>query len=503
MKVTVVAEAPVAVKADILALPTFEGEKPDKDFVDIDRRLNGLLKTTRHAEKFEGAEDTALTLHTHGRVGAARVLLLGGGKRAEIDVARARMLAARAVQAAAAVRAGRLALRVPVGVDVALLARAFTEGALVAAYRFLRYKSEKAEPNSVEEVVLLVDGGAQGRDAARAGLAEGLANAGAVNLARDLINEPAMGLSPVDFAEHAAKVAKKGGLDIKVLDPKAMKKEQMNLLLAVGQGSDREPRFVHLTYKPKRRGKEVPTHVYVGKGITFDSGGLSLKQPKSMVGMHYDMSGAAAVLGAMQVLAELEPPVVVHGLCALAENMPSGHAYRPSDIIRGRNGKSVEIISTDAEGRLVLADALAYGADLKPDRMLDLATLTGACLVALGSYTAAVMSNDDDVRDEVLAAARRAGEDVWPLPLTKRLKEALRSDHADIKNSGDSYGGAIAGGLFLREFVGSARWAHLDIAGPAAAEKDTPLHQRGATGFGVMTLVEFARGAAAAGAARK
>jgi leucyl aminopeptidase len=452
------------------------------------------LKTTRQAEQFEGAEDTTLSLHSHGRVGATRVVLLGGGKRAELDVARIRQLAARAVQIGSAIHGQRVALRVPVGHDVEQTARALAEGALIASYRFLRYKSEKADPVSVDEVMLLVEGGGNVRDAARAGVQAGVATASAVNFTRDLINEPAMALSPEDFAQHAAKIASKSKLGYKVLDPKAMKKENMNLLLAVGMGSDREPRFVHLTYKPKKRGREAKTHVYVGKGITFDSGGLSLKQPKQMVGMHYDMSGAAAVLGAMQVIADQEPDVTVHGLMALAENMPSGHAYRPSDIIVGRNGKSVEIISTDAEGRLVLADALAYGADLKPDRMLDLATLTGACLIALGMYTAGVMSNDDAVREEVLAAGRRAGEELWPLPLAKRVKESLRSDHADIKNSGDGYGGAIAGGLFLKEFVGPTPWAHLDIAGPASNEKDSALFQRGATGFGVMTLAEFAQG---------
>ena len=494
MKITVRAQGAASVRADVLALAAFKTSKSALGGAagELDKALKGALKKAWKAEGFNGSRDTSFTTATMGGVPASRLSFHGVGAASGFDVGTARMLGARAARAARRARAGKLAIVVPSHKthDAADLATWITQGVLMGDYRFRRYTTgNRATPSPVKELILVATDAAE-RRRVKAGADRGAIEAAAVNAARDLINEPASELFPAEFAKRARAMARAAKLTCKVLEPAAMARQKMRLHLAVGQGSDNPPRLVHLTYKPTGRGK-LPTYALVGKGITFDSGGLSLKPPKSMVGMHYDMSGAAAVFGAMQAVAALKPRAVVHGIIGLAENMPSARAYRPNDIITGRAGKSVEIISTDAEGRLVLADALSYASDLKPDWMIDLATLTGACLVALGQFTAGCMSNDADLRQQVVDAGGRAGEDIWPLPLTRRLRESLKTEHADLKNTGDSYGGAITAGLFLKEFVGDTTWAHLDIAGPASADKENALFRRGGTGFGVLTLVDL------------
>jgi leucyl aminopeptidase len=269
----------------------------------------------------------------------------------------------------------------------------------------------------------------------------------------------------------------------------------MGLFLAVAQGSDQEPRFVHLAWKPPAAAKRV---VFIGKGVTFDSGGLSLKTNEGMQDMKSDMAGAAAVLSAIAVAAEERLPIEVHAIAACTENMPSGRAYKLGDVLRSMAGKTVEINNTDAEGRLTLADALTYARELKPDVLLDFATLTGACVVALGPHTAGVMTNDEPTRTAWLAAARSAGEDMWPLPLPPRLSDQLRSEIADMRNTGERWGGALTAGLFLREFVGDTPWIHVDIAGPATTDKEWGAFGKGATGFAVASIVHYMRALAGA-----
>jgi leucyl aminopeptidase len=272
----------------------------------------------------------------------------------------------------------------------------------------------------------------------------------------------------------------------------------MPLLLAVNRGSTEEPRFIHMTYKPKRA-SDAPRVVFVGKGLTFDSGGLCIKPAASMLEMKIDMAGAAATIGIVLAAARLALPIEVHGVIGSTDNMTGGNAYRPGDVFPSRAGKTVEIINTDAEGRLVLADALAYASELEPDYIIDHATLTGACMVALGSLMAGLFSNDDAMRKAYERASDRSGESLWHMPLSEDMTDQLKSSIADLKHTGGRFGGAITAALFLREFIGDTKWTHVDIAGPAHLERAHGIHPRGATGFGVITALEFLRGLVAQG----
>jgi len=364
-------------------------------------------------------------------------------------------------------------------------AEAVALGGLLGGYAFSRYRTTAPAPPSIE-LTLAGDGAS----AAVGRRAQSIADA--VTLVRDLVNTGPSDLFPATLAGEAERVAADRGLDVEVLDEKALAEGGFGGILAVGQGSVHPPRLIRLGYRHPGATKTV---VFAGKGITFDSGGLSLKPPKSMEHMKSDMAGAAAVLGAMQVIADLAPPVNVIGYLASAENMPGGHAQRPTDVITIYGGKTVEVLNTDAEGRLVLADAIARSAADSPDLVVDVATLTGAQLVALGRRTAGVMANDDAVRDGIVAASRRAGEPFWPMPLPEELRDGLDSDVADLANiTSDRSGGMLVGGLFLREFVSAGtRWAHLDIAGPAFnEEKAYGYTPKGGTGAAMRTLVQIA-----------
>ncbi|MGZ4650784.1 MAG: leucyl aminopeptidase, partial [Kineosporiaceae bacterium] len=352
-----------------------------------------------------------------------------------------------------------------------------------------RVASKNDHKDPVETFTLVTDAA---RDkAVKAAAERAQAVTEAVNLARDWVNTPPSDLPPAVFADAAVAAAKSAGLKVEVLDEKALKKGGYGGILGVGQGSSRPPRLVKLTYTAPKAKRHL---ALVGKGITFDSGGLSLKPATSMEWMKSDMGGAAAIIAAMTAIARLGLPVNVTGWAPMAENMPSGTAQRPSDVLRIYGGKTVEVLNTDAEGRLVLADAIARASEDKPDLIVDAATLTGAQLVALGSRTSAIMANDDAVREHLFDAATRAGEQMWPMPLPDELRKSMDSDVADIANMGDKYGGMLVAGLFLRDFVGDGlRWAHLDIAGPAFNESAphgyTP---KGGTGAGVRTLVLLA-----------
>jgi leucyl aminopeptidase len=393
-----------------------------------------------------------------------------------------------AVRALVAGKARQIALALPVRDDAE--AEAVALGALLGGYVFGRYRNGGEQPQT--ELILLGDGNASHGDADGAGTARARVLATAMSLVRDLVNTGPSDLYPATLAAEAERVATAAGLDIEVLDEKALAEGGYGGIVGVGQGSVHPPRLVRLAYAHPDAAKTV---VFAGKGITFDSGGLSLKPPKSMEAMKSDMGGAAAVLAAVAAIAELGPAVNVIGYLPLAENMPSGTAQRPSDVITIYGGGTVEVLNTDAEGRLVLADALARSGEDSPDLVIDVATLTGAQLVALGPRIMGVMANDDEVRDGVVDAARRAGEAAWPMPLPEELRKGLDSAVADIANvAAERNGGMLVGGLFLREFVpDGVRWAHLDIAGPAFHEGDpygyTP---KGGTGAAVRSLVQLA-----------
>jgi leucyl aminopeptidase len=458
------------------------GPAPAAGAQDVDAALDGTLAATLAALGATGKQDEITKLTSGGRLAAPLLVAVGLG--ADPDPEALRRGAGAAVRSLTGSNAGAIALALPAG--TAAEAEAVALGALLGRYTFTRYRA--AGNSSVPSLTLL--GSAAGA-ADAAGRAEVLA--AAMNMTRDLVNTSPSHLYPETFAAHAQQVATEAGLDFEVLDEAALASGGSGGIAGVGQGSARPPRLVRLGYQHPDATKTV---VYVGKGITFDSGGLSLKPPAAMEAMKSDMSGAAAVLAALQAVAALRPAVNVVGYLPLAENMPGGNAQRPSDVITIFGGKTVEVLNTDAEGRLVMADALARSEQDGPHLLIDVATLTGAQLIALGTRIAGVMANEDDVREGVVDAARRAGEQVWPMPLPPELRKGLDSAVADIANvTGERFGGMLVAGLFLQEFVPEGvRWAHVDIAGPAFHEGEpygyTP---KGGTGAAVRMLVQVAQ----------
>ncbi len=520
-----------AVKCNLLAVPLFEeelstaaGARPAGLLGELDRALEGHLARAIGAERFTGKPDSSLQLDTLAKLPSARVLLLGLGPRAraaatsEQGFEALRMAAGRAARAALQGGGGVLALALPAGTDEAGSARAVAEGALLGAYRFDRYRGKGSEDGGrsrldgvsiVRAVERQAGAGPEVSSAARLGEKV----AAAVAWARDRVNEAPVHCTPTLLAEAAEALSSAAGLTCEVLGPREIARLKMGMFMGVARGSAEEPRLVKVSWEPgatkarksskagkgegalRRAGGGPAPLVLVGKAVTFDSGGLSIKPTDSMVTMNTDMAGAAAVLGAMELVAELAPPFPVLALVGAAENMPGGRAYKPSDVLTACDGRTVEVNNTDAEGRLILGDLLAWARmTLRPAGMVDLATLTGACVVALGQHTAGAFGPDGAVIEVLLAAARSAGEDTWRMPLVPAVKETLRSDVADMKNTGERWGGAISAAHFLHAFAGDVPWAHLDIAGPARSAKERGYLSKGGTGFGVRTLVELVRG---------
>ncbi len=417
-------------------------------------------------------------------------LLVGLGKAADLDLAGLRAAAGSLARVAARHEALAVDLlgALPDGIEVAKAAQAVVEGLLLGGYRFSAFKSEP-KPTQLARVVVVAGGGKR----TQAAVERGQAIAEAVCWARDLENEPGGSLTPPELARRVAAEGERAGFEVTVWDEKAIRKERLGGLLGVNRGSTQAPRFLLLRYEPASYRSTV---ALVGKGITFDSGGLSLKPSDGMIGMKGDMGGAAAVLGTFKALAAVGAKVRVLGFIPVTDNMPGPDATRVGDVLTIRNGTTVEVLNTDAEGRLILADALALASEEAPDAIVDLATLTGACMVALGERIAGLMGNHRGWVDQVRARADDAGEPVWPLPLPAYLKGKLESDLADLKNiTSTRYGGALAAGVFLQEFVGEGiPWAHLDIAGPADASEVEGELVKGGTGFGVRTLVELCTG---------
>lgn len=487
-------------KVGLLAVPLFEedlGRKAPAHLAALDGKLRGHLRTAARDEGFTGKAGQTFSLHTHGRVPASRVLLVGMGKRKKHDLESLRAAAGTVARTASRTRADRLALALPGAGAEADEVRAVTEGLLLGAYRFDRWRSKDDDHRVQVKSALLVGPDARKKDPAIAKALElGRSVAEAVNWARDLVNEPAMTLTPEALANAAREACEQAGCQVTVWDRKKIEQLEMGMFLGVAQGSQQQPRFIQVRYEPKgvRGGEKAAPLALVGKAITFDSGGLSLKPADAMVDMKTDMAGSAAVFAAMRVIGSvLKPSFPVVAYVGSCENMPSGTAYRPGDILRSRSGKTVEITNTDAEGRLVLGDVLTYAAEQKPRGIVDLATLTGACIVALGNHTVGAFGADEDFTAEVLGAAKQAGEDFWRLPLTPEVKDNLKSDVADMKNSGTRWGGAISAALFLEEFVGDTPWVHLDIAGPSTSDKERGYVAKGGTGVGVRSLVELVR----------
>ena len=486
IKLAISSSDPLSTVVDLLVVGVPEGAKIEEGFLaQLSSALGPVVARNIKRDEFTGKKDQVADFPTNGAAKPARVVVMGLGK-GTLTSADARVLAAKSGRLALTSKATSLAIVLP---DVAGAERAAAEGAVLGAYRFTRYLTGDRLPKvELDKVTLLTDG--KVTKAQRDAVALGEKIAGAISLARDLINEPPNELYPEKLADAAVKVAKENGLACTVLDMKGLQKKGMKLIVAVGQGSAREPRFVHMTYKPAK-GTAKKKLVFVGKGLTFDTGGICIKPAPGMEEMKGDMGGAANVIALMAAVAAVKPNVEVHGIIGCAENMPDGLAYRPGDVFGSLDGKTVEIINTDAEGRLVLADCLAYGRDLKPDFMLDNATLTGACVVALGTTMSGFYANKDELADRMKKAAKNAGEAMWHMPLIEDLREGLKSDWADLKHTADRWGGSITAALFLREFVGETPWIHVDIAGPSMANKPYNVFAKGGTGHGVLTYLEL------------
>lgn len=496
MKITVDSRALVDANVDVLAIPMGplkKGKRLPSRIAAVDRACHGGITQALKSGDFSGKGTQATLLYAGDRVKAKRVLLLGIGEAKTLDLDLLRRLAGRATRNASQRKASRVAIAVPeIDHDIDATAQALAEGAVLAGYRLEDYLAKDRHEARVTSVSLLVERGADLR-AARAAAKRGAILANAQNTARRLSDMPGNDMAPADLAHTARTVARASGLKVKVFDEKALEKNGMRAILAVGQGSANPPRLIVLEHRPKsKRAASQPPFCIVGKGITFDSGGISIKPSAGMDEMKHDMSGAATVVGALQACAELDLPFPVVGVIGAAENMPSGTAYRPGDVVTAMSGKTIEVLNTDAEGRVVLADALHYAnTEFKPCAIVDLATLTGACMVALGRWATGVFGNHDGLVSQIAAAGDITAERMWPMPLLEEHKDEIRSQIADIKNSGGRQAGASTAAAFLSHFVGSTPWVHLDIAGSGWVSAAHPYQRRGATGVGVRMLLEL------------
>ncbi len=464
-------------------LVVFMAEGQDSMPAGFPEGLTKKVKKLKELEGFKGKEGQVAKLQVL-EDGADLVYLVGLGKEDKLSEDTYRRAAAVAVKRLKKDKVQTADILLPEG-DKESLTQAITEGLILGDYSFDKYKTSKEEEEKIRIKGLNVVGGSQ------KALEKGEVLANSQIYARSLVNEPGNVINPITLAQEAQRLAQELGLECRVYDEKEIQEMGMQALWSVGKGSATPPRFIHLTYKPE--GKAKDKIVFVGKGLTFDSGGLNIKTGNFMRTMKMDKSGACAVLGIMKAIAALKPDVEVHGIIGAAENMPSGSAYRPDDIIKAKNGKTIEVDNTDAEGRITLADALSYASELKPSKIIDMATLTGACMVALGEYTAGLFTNDEEFARELKDVAKRTGERVWELPMDdERLRKHIKNTFADVLNTGGRYGGAITAAMFLQEFVDEGiKWIHLDIAGPAWSKEEYAYYSKGGTGFGVRTCVEY------------
>ena len=481
----IVRDNPTRLACDVLAVPVYKGGEAGPGGAAIERKLGTTFKELLDTARVKGEAGDALTVPTLGKLPAKQLLLVGvGEKGANGDAGRK----AGAVVARRTGNAVKVASTVPQALKgkAADAAGAFVEGYLLASYRFDRYKNGDGKPRRTKEVRLIGGRGWEPRAIGRV-VDRATVLADATALARDLTNTPAGDFYPESFAQEARRIARGLPLTVRVLTEKELRAGKYGGILGVGQGSNKPPRLVELRYRPAGAKRHV---AFVGKGITFDSGGINLKTD-GLDWMKMDMAGGAAVLGAMLAIGKLKPKVAVTALICTAENMPGGRALHPGDVITMKGGKTVEIGNTDAEGRLVMADGIVHARALKPDVVIDIATLTGAMMIALGDKAFGVMGNEQAEIDALLRAAEEAGERAWPFPLYEDYRRKIDSEIADVRNIGDRYGGAITAGLFLKEFAGDTPWLHLDIAGPSRSTIDEFETPKGATGVGVRTLVRY------------
>lgn len=493
MKIDTVNKKITGFTGDIIIINLFEGVRmPGGATGAIDKALGGIItKLVRNGELSGKLGETAI-VHTFGKIKADKVLIIGLGKAEDFNVERIRKAAGAAIKQARKAGAGKVGTIVHgagIGdIEPRRAAQALVEGSLLALYEFKKYKKSDKKPITHFSIVEL---DRRKISEFKKGIGSGTILAQAQNIARDLINEPGNSLTPEKLELQLKKVIKTLGLN-KTIEYRSLKKKdlealKMGALMSVTKGSNNRPVFIVLRYKNARK----PLTCLIGKTVTFDSGGISLKSPSGMARMKGDMSGGAAVIGATLALAKTKAKVNLMTIIPAVENMPSGTASRPGDIVTAMNKKTIEIISTDAEGRMTLADAISYAEQKGAKTIIDIATLTGGCVVALGDITAAVMGNDQRLINLLLSCAEKTGERMWQLPLFNEYEKQIKSDIADVKNSGGRGASAITAGLFLKKFVNKTRWLHIDMAGKEISEKESFYTPKGGTGYGVRTLYEF------------
>lgn len=494
MKVDVRVQDILAYPGDAVVVNLFEGVKqPGGATKAVDQALGGLISQAISRGEFGGKIGTSLLLYTQGKLKAERVLVVGLGKEEDFGLETIRSVSGEAVRVLrrhCCRRVGTILHGTGAGgLGLKEAAQAITEGAILGLYRFDRYKTKTENHKSVEELSLLLREQEQAT-ALRASATTGRIIADAVNLARDLVNEPSNSLTPQDLAARARAVARAHKLTCRILEKREIERMKMGAFLGVAQGSSRPPVLVVLSYRGGR-GKE-PALGLIGKGVTFDSGGISIKPSEGMEQMKGDMAGGAAVIAAMGAIAQLKPAINVAAIVPACENLPSGTALKPGDVVRTMDGKTIEVLNTDAEGRLILADALCYARKLGCRRLVDAATLTGACVIALGSVRSGAFTNNQEWMDRVRSAAEAAGEKIWHMPMDGEYDEQIKSDVADIKNIGGRKAGAITAAKLLARFAGEVPWVHLDIAGTSQSDKEKGYTVKGATGVPARTLIRLA-----------
>lgn len=479
---------------EALAVAVFKDEKATSGVLkDFDKMTGGLIASVMKEEDFKGkkGETALLRFKGGGGIKAGRLLLVGVGDKKDYKASNVGELSGAATRFLRKRNLKSFALLPRCEGDATEIAQNAMQGVITSQFELDKYKTKDKNDKEVNNFTLCVEGASEKE--LKNGLKRGEVIGDSMNFTRDLANEPPNILTPTEMANRAKKIAKETGMKIEVLDDAKMEKLGMNSLLSVGKGTEQPSKLIILRYEPKKStGKKGELLALVGKGITFDTGGISLKPGENMDAMKYDMTGGATVLGTMRAIGHLKPSVPVMGVVAAVENMPDGKASRPSDVVTAYNGKTVEILNTDAEGRLVLADAVAYAEKKGATKIVDMATLTGAVIVALGDLNTGIMGNDQELVDEIINCGKETGENFWQLPIGEDYSAGIKSDIADVKNIGPSRkAGTIIGGVFIQEFIDKAKWAHLDIAGTAWADSAKPHYSKGPTGVAVRSLLRL------------
>ena len=488
MKIVVRTERIEDIKTDAIAIGLFEKQGIER-YKGLDRAADGLISILIKRGEFKGKADEMLFLISPAGLKAKRMLLLGLGEKKKFTVDKLRQASAKAGQEMRSKGLKNFAMPVlSIQEDKKRIGQAIAEGLLLGLYQFEEYKTEKKEEKKIDNVIIAVEK-REDEEKIKKGVKVGEILSEANNFTRNLVNRPSNDKTPIMLADEARRMAKRYGLSCRVLDEREIKRLKMGGLIGVSKGSKEPPRFIILEHNRNKKG--LDTIVIIGKAITFDSGGISIKPSENMEKMKYDMSGGAAVMGAMMTAAGLKLPLHIVGLIPATENLPSGTAQKPGDVVRMIDGKTVEIISTDAEGRMILGDALGYAKRYKPKAVIDLATLTGACVIALGNDAIGMMGTDDKLKERIKRAGELSYERVWELPLWEEYGELIKSDIADMKNVGGRPAGTITAGYFLSRFIEGSPWVHLDIAGTAWEGKGSPYKPKGATGVGVRLLSEL------------